>query len=83
MLLWAADSGARVARQRLALDFSRPRLADVVGTTEATIHRIEHGKINPRDPMRLMIAAAMRCEVADLWPPIPIAALLAGLGSGA
>lgn len=65
---WAIDCGTRVARRRADLGWDRQTLADLVGTTEATIHRIESGKLNPRDHMKLAVAAALQTEVVDLWP---------------
>lgn len=68
---WSVDCGTRVMNARVALGWDRQRLAEIVGTTEATIHRIEAGKINPRDHMKLAIAAGLQKEVADLWPYPP------------
>lgn len=65
---WAIDCGARVTDRRKSLGWDRPRLAELVGTTEATITRIEQGVINPRDYMKLAVAAALVVEVEDLWP---------------
>jgi DNA-binding XRE family transcriptional regulator len=42
-------------------------MASVTGTTEPTIQRIEHGHLNPRDNLRLAIAAALDADASDLW----------------
>ncbi|MDO8391018.1 MAG: helix-turn-helix transcriptional regulator [Actinomycetota bacterium] len=65
---WAVDCGRRVQDRRTSLNWDRNRLATLVGTTEATITRVEQGVINPRDYMKLAIAAALVVEVEDLWP---------------
>lgn len=65
---WSIDCGARVTRRRTDLGWDRQQLASIVGTTEATVHRIESGKLNPRDHLKLAIAAALQCEAADIWP---------------
>lgn len=65
---WRKGCGRRVTRRRLLLGASRRDLADLAGATEATITRIENGKINASDRLRLAIAGVLHCEVADLWP---------------
>jgi DNA-binding XRE family transcriptional regulator len=65
---WSIDCGQLVAKKRGALGWDQETLAQIVGTTRATIHRIEDGKLTPRDYMKLAIAAALQCEVGDLWP---------------
>lgn len=65
---WAIDCGRNVARRREALGWSREQMAGIVGTSEASIHRIESGKLNPRDHLKLAIASALAVEVPDLWP---------------
>lgn len=65
---WAVDCGRRVQDRRTSLGWDRPRLASLVGTTEATIVRIEQGVINPRDYLKLAVAAALVVEVEELWP---------------
>ena len=64
---WARQCGTRVRARRVDLGVDRRHLATVVGTTEATIQRIESGSINPRDPLRFTISAALDLDVADLW----------------
>lgn len=65
---WQESCGELVANRRTLLGVNRRDLAALAGTTEATIQRIEAGKLNPRDLLRLTIAGVLRCEVADLWP---------------
>lgn len=65
---WQAECGRRVQARRELLGVNRRDFADLCGTTEATVCRVETGAINPRDALRCVIAAVLRCEVADLWP---------------
>lgn len=65
---WAVDCGRRVQDRRMSLDWDRRTLASLVGTTEATITRIEQGVLNPRDYMKLAVASALVVEVEELWP---------------
>lgn len=65
---WQLDCGKRVASRRSLLGVTPRDLADLTGTTQATISRIEAGSLNPRDILRVAIAGVLRCEVADLWP---------------
>lgn len=64
---WVAESGVRVEKRRRDVNLHRRELADLAGTTEPTIIRIESGTLNPRDSLRMAIAAALCCEVSDLW----------------
>lgn len=64
---WSVDCGARVAAWRERRGWNRQRLAQEAGTTEATIHRIESGKLHPRDHLKLAVAVALQVEVADIW----------------
>lgn len=64
---WRKECGSRVSQRRTLLNLHRRELADLAGTSEPTIIRIEAGEMNPRDELRLMIAGVLRCEVADLW----------------
>lgn len=65
---WAIDCGRRLADRRTELKWDRRQLASLVGTTEATITRIEQGAINPRDHLKLALASALLVEVETLWP---------------
>lgn len=65
---WVAECGVRLARRRELLGLHRRELADLAGTTEPTIIRIEAGTLNPKDHLRIAICGALRCEVDDVWP---------------
>lgn len=65
---WAIDCGAKVAAQRVERGWDRRKLASLVGTTEATIHRVESGVLAPRDYLKMAIAAALSVSVDQLWP---------------
>ena len=65
---WAVDCGRRVADRREFMKWDRRQFATIVGTTEATITRIELGQLNPRDHLKLAISAALQVEVEALWP---------------
>lgn len=65
---WAVDCGERVTNRRKELGWDRRQLAAMTGTTEATVHRVEEGKINPREHLKLIFAATLQVEVSDLWP---------------
>lgn len=68
---WKAECGDRVSKRRQVFNLHRRELADLAGTTEATIIRVEAGRQNASDALRLAIAGVLRCEVADLWPYPP------------
>jgi DNA-binding XRE family transcriptional regulator len=74
---WAIDCGARVEFKRGERGWTRSRLAFLVGTTEATIHRVESGALAPRDYLKIAIAAALATPVAELWPYPDSAAVFA------
>lgn len=65
---WAIDCGGRVKARRELLGWDRRQLAALADTTEATIHRIESGALNPRDHLKVIIASALQVEAAELWP---------------
>jgi DNA-binding XRE family transcriptional regulator len=64
---WAVDCGHRVAEARTRLGWDRRTLAGLVGTTEATIHRVESGALNPRDHLKFAIASALSVEISEIW----------------
>jgi transcriptional regulator with XRE-family HTH domain len=47
-------------------DFSQEELADRVGTTAATVSRLENGKQPYTQPLLELLAEALRCEPADI-----------------
>lgn len=75
---WAVDCGKRVEKARMGRQWDRRQLAGLVGTTEATIHRVESGVLAPRDYLKMAIAAALAVDVVELWPYPDRAAIFAG-----
>lgn len=65
---WRRECGNRIAKRREVFGLHRRELADLCGTTEPTIIRIEAGEISPKDGLRVVIAGVLRSEVAELWP---------------
>ena len=53
----------QVIEQRLAHDLSQRELADLCGTTQSAIARIERGERPPRIDTLLRIANALDCEL--------------------
>jgi transcriptional regulator with XRE-family HTH domain len=59
----------KVAEQRQAKGLSQRELAEIVGTTQSAIARLERGGRPPRIDTLLRIADALDCElVVDLRP---------------
>lgn len=54
---------AQVAARRLALDLSQRELADLCGTTQSAIARLERGQRPPRVDTLMRIANALDCEL--------------------
>jgi transcriptional regulator with XRE-family HTH domain len=66
--LWAALA-ARVAEQRRGRGLSQRELADLCGTTQSAIARVERGARPPRLDTLLRMARALDCElVVELRP---------------
>jgi transcriptional regulator with XRE-family HTH domain len=66
--VWAALA-ARVAEQRRDRGLSQRELADLCGTTQSAIARVERGARPPRLDTLLRIAGALDCElVVELRP---------------
>jgi transcriptional regulator with XRE-family HTH domain len=66
--LWAALA-ARVAEQRRDRGLSQRELADLCGTTQSAIARVERGARPPRLDTLLRIAGALDCElIVELRP---------------
>ena len=58
-----------VAQRRVAMDMSQRELAELTGTTQSAIARLERGGRPPRIDTLLRIAEALDCElVVDLKP---------------
>jgi transcriptional regulator with XRE-family HTH domain len=59
----------KVAERRQAKGFSQRELAEIVGTTQSAIARLERGGRPPRIDTLLRIADALECDlVVDLKP---------------
>ena len=59
---WVAIA-AQVARERRARELSQNALADLCGTTQSAIARLERGRRPPRLDTLLRIADALDCEL--------------------
>lgn len=59
--------GERVTARRSALGFSQRQLAELAGTTQATVWKVEHGKITPRDSLKIAIGRALGDDPARLF----------------
>lgn len=58
--------GVRVRRQALGLTLEQ--VAALADTTPQTIHKIETGRITPRDDLRIALSLALSDEVSNLFP---------------
>jgi predicted transcriptional regulator len=64
-----ADIADKVAARRLQMRLSQRELAELCGTTQSAIARLERGGRPPRIDTLLRIAEALECElVVDLLP---------------
>lgn len=64
-----ANIADKVAARRLAKNLSQRELAELCGTTQSAIARLERGGRPPRIDTLLRIAEALECElVVDLVP---------------
>jgi len=64
-----AQIAGQVAEQRQALDLSQRQLAELTGTTQSAIARLERGGRPPRIDTLLGIAEALDCQlVVELRP---------------
>lgn len=54
---------AQVAERRRALDLSQRELADLCGTTQSAIARLERGQRPPRVDTLMRIAGSLDCEL--------------------
>jgi predicted transcriptional regulator len=64
-----ANIAEKVAVRRVAMNMSQRELAELVGTTQSAIARLERGGRPPRIDTLLRIAEALDCElVVDLKP---------------
>lgn len=61
--------GRRVRERRIALGLDQAELSKRSDIVQPTISDIETGRIRfPNDRLRLALATALECEVADLFP---------------
>ena len=58
-----AQVAGQVATQRQALDLSQRQLAELTGTTQSAIARLERGGRPPRIDTLLRIAEALDCQL--------------------
>lgn len=64
-----AGIAEKVAQRRVAMNMSQRELAELTGTTQSAIARLERGGRPPRIDTLLRIAEALDCElVVDLKP---------------
>ena len=64
-----ADIADKVAARRIEMKLSQRELAELCGTTQSAIARLERGGRPPRIDTLLRIAEALDCElVVDLTP---------------
>ena len=64
-----ADIADKVAARRLEMSLSQRELAELCGTTQSAIARLERGGRPPRIDTLLRIAEALECDlVVDLLP---------------
>jgi transcriptional regulator with XRE-family HTH domain len=64
----SATWGHNVHARRKAAGLTLEQVATLADTTPQTVHKVERGQITPRDDLRLALALALFCEVADLFP---------------
>jgi len=55
-----------IAQYRLKRGLTQTQLAELVGTSLATLQRWEVGQTVPKATMLVRLAAALECDVADL-----------------
>jgi predicted transcriptional regulator len=64
-----ANIAGKVSERRVAMNMSQRELAELCGTTQSAIARLERGGRPPRIDTLLRIAEALDCElVVDLKP---------------
>ena len=64
-----ANIADKVSERRLAMNLSQRELAELCGTTQSAIARLERGGRPPRIDTLLRIAEALQCDlIVDLVP---------------
>ena len=64
-----ANIAGKVSERRLAMNLSQRELAELCGTTQSAIARLERGGRPPRIDTLLRIAEALECDlIVDLVP---------------
>lgn len=63
--------GEEIRRRRQEQGLTIPQLAAIAGMSPSSISQIETGKRSPHSVSVMKLAAALECEVADLFPDAP------------
>jgi putative molybdopterin biosynthesis protein len=66
------DIAIRLRTFRTANNLSRADLASIADVSKRTIRRVESGEGTPSASSAIKLAAALGCEVADLWPELGV-----------
>src|SRR4051794_34030431 len=62
-----ASWGKAIARRRAELKLSQQQLADALGIRQATVSKLERGRLCPSDTMKFKLAAALQKSPEDLF----------------
>lgn len=62
------DWGRRLKERRKGFGLTQERLAELAGTNQSIVSKIEQGQINVTDEMKWRLAGALGCGVAHLFP---------------
>lgn len=63
--------GVTIRRRRVEAGMTQAELAHKIGSADATLSRIERGKMSPSQAMIEAIATGLACSVRDLFEPGP------------
>src|SRR5215217_5843694 len=63
--------GEEIRRRRQEKGWTGVQLADKAGMAPSAVSQIETGKRSPHSASVIKLAAALKCEVADLYPKAP------------
>lgn len=64
--------GERMRMLRIEAGLSQDELADVAGSSQATISRVEKGLQNMSEPLKVKVADALGLTPEEFWPSITI-----------